>query len=479
MARRKTGPTPPATDAAPAPEASIPDVQPDTPIENGMDTTMPTADSAAPAISDATETSAPESLPDAVAPEAPTVETTADEPAVLPEAETAVATTEIESTPPTPPRTGPGVGGMLVSGLAGGIAAAAVAGGAWFYGLLPLPAPQGAQSAGQQTAAPAVDTTVAKRLGEAEAAIKDITARLNTAEKALASKPAAPISNPPAPSAAPAAAPAPSAGTTTSTASLAVTARQEGNTKPDAGEAPISGLKSDLADAARRLGLLETAIKAPRLTAEDMAPLAERIGKLEADLARAKTALGDVAAQAKAAAVDPRSAAAMAVLSLRARLDRGAPFATELTSTKALVKDPARLAWLDAYAADGLPTVAVLRDRFAALAPKLSQSAAPAADKPLLERLTDSAQRIVRLRPVGETSGDDAGAIIARIEARLAKADLPGSISELAKLPPAAQDALAGWRKLAEARIKADQLAGELAAETVAALAAPAPQPQR
>ena len=50
-------------------------------------------------------------------------------------------------------------------------------------------------------------------------------------------------------------------------------------------------------------------------------------------------------------------------------------------------------------------------------------------------RLQANAEKLVRIRPIEETSGNDPLAIVARIEIRAAQADIAGALAELAKLP--------------------------------------------
>ena len=66
-------------------------------------------------------------------------------------------------------------------------------------------------------------------------------------------------------------------------------------------------------------------------------------------------------------------------------------------------------------------------------------SGAPPRDGGFLDRLQANAERLVRIRPLDEPPGDDPASVLTRIEQRAAQADLPGALTELAKLPAAAR----------------------------------------
>jgi hypothetical protein len=89
--------------------------------------------------------------------------------------------------------------------------------------------------------------------------------------------------------------------------------------------------------------------------------------------------------------------------------------------------------------------------------------------------LQANAEKLVRIRPIEEFAGDDPAAIIARIEARAAQADLAGALAELAKLPPGLRAGAQGWIAKTEARNAAVELSRRFAADAVAALATPSP----
>ncbi len=126
---------------------------------------------------------------------------------------------------------------------------------------------------------------------------------------------------------------------------------------------------------------------------------------------------------------------------------------------------------LQPQAERGLPTLAALTQRFTALAPDLLKAATPAAsDGSLLDRLTQSAQSLVRVRPVGEAAGDDVPTVVARIEAKLRRADLAGALADLDKLPERVKTSATAWSAEARARLGADTTLRRLSAEAATAM---------
>jgi hypothetical protein len=101
---------------------------------------------------------------------------------------------------------------------------------------------------------------------------------------------------------------------------------------------------------------------------------------------------------------------------------------------------------------------------------KAARTSEPA-EGSFLERLQANAEKIVRVRPAGEASGDDAPSVKARLETRAGNADIRGALTELSKLPPDARAPAQAWIKKAEARNAALAAAQSLAQSALAALA--------
>jgi len=106
-----------------------------------------------------------------------------------------------------------------------------------------------------------------------------------------------------------------------------------------------------------------------------------------------------------------------------------------------------------------------------ALTNALAQSSgAPPREGGFLERLQANAERLVRIRPLDEPPGDDPAAVLTRIEQRALQADLPGALTELAKLPAPARAAAQAWIAKAQARLAAIAASRRFAADAFAAL---------
>jgi hypothetical protein len=242
--------------------------------------------------------------------------------------------------------------------------------------------------------------------------------------------------------------------------------------------ADIAGLNSRLSEVANTArDARAEAAKATAQTSERQGPsraaqsdldaLSARIAALETATATVEKQLG------KAVSPTGDQAARLAVLatSLRLAVERGNGFAAELDDMKSVSKDPRELAPLEPFAASGVPTPAILVRDLSALVPALMQAASVSpSEGSFLSRLEANAQRLVRIRPVDETPGDEPAIVISRIELRSARGDIPGALSEFAKLPPQARAPAEAWIRKAESREAAIALARKISADALGAL---------
>ena len=265
--------------------------------------------------------------------------------------------------------------------------------------------------------------------------------------------------------------------------------------------APASVDPKAIEDIAARLARLETAQAAPRAPVTDPVVLgrlnaAENATKSLADNAAAMlrraeatdaalreinsridkltAALTDVQTTARSAAAgsDRASRLAVAASALRNAVEHGDPFTAELAIVKPLAPDPNAIALLEPFAASGVPSNAMLGQELATMVrPMLRAAGEPVRDGGFLDRLQTNAEKLVRIRPVGEEArGDDRTAILARVELRAAQGNIPGALTELAKLPADAREPVQAWIAKAEARNRALDASRRLAADAVAAL---------
>ncbi|HZP76833.1 MAG TPA: hypothetical protein VFB45_11860 [Pseudolabrys sp.] len=169
---------------------------------------------------------------------------------------------------------------------------------------------------------------------------------------------------------------------------------------------------------------------------------------------------------------DPAARLAATLAALRTAAFAGEPFATLIDAAKSLDVDAQQLAALEPFAATGIPSASKLASELTALIPALMKSANANAprDGTFLERLQANASHLVRIRPVDAPQGDDAGAIIARIEIKVAGSDLSGATAELTKLPPQARAPADAWLKTVQARQAALDASRKLAVDAFRAL---------
>jgi hypothetical protein len=87
-----------------------------------------------------------------------------------------------------------------------------------------------------------------------------------------------------------------------------------------------------------------------------------------------------------------------------------------------------------------------------------------------LERLEANASKLVRIRPVDAPAGDDASAVLARIEIEAAHAAIDDAIVDLGKLDAATRAPAQEWIRKAQARQAAFAAVRQFASEATHAL---------
>ena len=256
---------------------------------------------------------------------------------------------------------------------------------------------------------------------------------------------------------------------------------------------PTDGLSTDVV---KRLAALEAAAAAPKASERatesrieptpaapaappvDIKPLEARIAAVEQRLQPLQSSItgSSEAAKAATAKVDEEAARsrataqAIAAQSLQQALERGAPLKSEIDTLSRLGVAPDRLAALNAFAASGAPSAKALASAFIALEDKLIALEKPAADAGLMDRLSQAAQRLVRVRPAGDNTGSTPTDLVARIEAALTAGNIAGAMTAWDLLPASAKAVSADWATHAKARLAADTAARALVADALAAL---------
>jgi hypothetical protein len=253
-------------------------------------------------------------------------------------------------------------------------------------------------------------------------------------------------------------------------------------------EGAIKPVQAAVADLARRVEDNAAAIRNARgqadaaVTAADAARAAaernnvEALGNRVAALERASQTFTDDVAKSLAAAGDRPLRAVVAAQALRTAVERGDPFVAELAASKAAGVDARGLAPLEPFAANGLPSAALLARQLSDLAPEmLKATAAPAPAGGFLDRLQANAEKLVRIRPVEEAPGDDPAAVISRAQAKAARSDFTGALAELNALPANIRAPAEDWIKKVEARNAAINASRRVVADALAALGKASP----
>lgn len=199
----------------------------------------------------------------------------------------------------------------------------------------------------------------------------------------------------------------------------------------------------------------------------------EKIAALEAALAAgpagggadnaALQALSAKVSQLESAQPSPGGASAVALAiaasGLKAAIDRGGPFMSELETYASVAPASADIDALRALAATGVPSRQDLVARFDDAAnAMLAASRTPDPDAGILQRLTDSAKNLVKARPVGDIAGDSPEALVARMEVVIGRGDLDAALLEAGKLPAPAQEAAKAYLDQVKARRDTDAL---------------------
>ncbi len=349
----------------------------------------------------------------------------------------------------------------LVAGFAGAVAMTLVLLVLWITGLVPIRFAGSTATRARVVALEMEVQALQKRAAPDSKSVDALTERVNAMQDAIAKLPAGNGAADPALAeriaAAETAMKALGAGLTKRNDDLAATVAQA-RERADAAEKAVTELRSSV-----QIATTATA----GLSSADVEALQKRIAALEQST---KAVRDDVA---KTGASDAAARLALSTSALRDAAMSGAPFAPLLTQVKALGADAALLTALEPFAASGVPSAQSLAQELRAILPgmiKTTESAAPSGG--FLEKLQANASNLVKVRPVGAPAGDDAAAVLARIDHAAASADIGAALAELAKLPEATRAPAQAWIAKANARQAALSAARTLVTETARTLGA-------
>lgn len=238
--------------------------------------------------------------------------------------------------------------------------------------------------------------------------------------------------------------------------------------RADETDAAFRNIRGRSDESAAALAELQSVSRTSSADHGEIAKLEARIDALE----KSDRAVADQLAKSAAATGSDRPVRlAVAAAALRNALERGDPFAAELAAVRPLAGDSSALSAIEPFAASGVPGAPALGRELLVLLPVMQRAAGSVPrDSGVLDRLQANAERLVRIRPVGEAASEDAKAILSRIEVKAAHADIAGTLAELAKLPPAVRAPALAWIAKAEARDNAVAASRRLAAAAIAAL---------
>lgn len=369
-------------------------------------------------------------------------QTTREEP--LEEPRPYVSESAPKAAPPMPPATSRGA--ALTAGLAGGIVALLAAGLLQYSGVL------GGPSGPAAPAVPAsVETDIAALKSEVEGLkaasgnAGDASGRIDGLSQALDQ-------------------------VKTDVASLKQAVETGG-----AGEiAGVEALNAKIAEIETRINAIGPAPEGA--TPEDIAAINEKIAAVEA-LANAAREAGSttdsrlgaieqsvaaLSGKVDAQAQQPKVALAIAASALKAAIERGSPFESELETLAAVAPQAPGLADLRPYAEKGIATRAdIVAETDAAANVMIAAANPPSEDADFFGRLLSSAESLVEVRPIGAVEGPGVPETVARMEVALKAGDLAKAMAEFDTLPEPVKTAGAAFADKIRARIAVEQLADQ------------------
>ena len=197
--------------------------------------------------------------------------------------------------------------------------------------------------------------------------------------------------------------------------------------------------------------------------------------KLKDDVAALSTTVGDIQNQLRLAAqaadknhfADQATlAAVVALMQLRVLADRGEGFTAEYETLALATAQNAPLhgfvTKLEPLAAEGAPSLALLREEFAGLRHAARAAVIRAEAKDWIDRVLAALRSLVSIRSLYPEGGGEIG--LEAIQADLAQHRLAAALEKVDALPEAAREVLKTWQARVEARRKLDESLKAIAA---------------
>lgn len=230
-----------------------------------------------------------------------------------------------------------------------------------------------------------------------------------------------------------------------------------------------------LAALSQKVGELEASVatlgEAARPEAVDLAPVNERLAAVEQQvriagdgieqqasrLAVLDQSLANVAGKVEEQADQPKIALAIAASALKSALERGAPFKAELETFAAIAPKAPQLAGLRSYAEQGVATRTEIAAQMDAAADAMVAADSPVDDNAgFVQRLMSSAEKLVKVRPIGAVEGAGVPETVARLEAAVTQGDYGKALDEYEALPAPVKAAGADFAAALKARMEAE-----------------------
>ncbi|NGP16651.1 COG4223 family protein [Devosia aurantiaca] len=300
-------------------------------------------------------------------------------------------------------------GSPWIAGLLGGLVGLGAAYGLAYAGLWPTtpqaPAPADPRVAQFATAIPELQTVTNTVQDE----LSTLNGRVSGLETSLAELPS------------PAAAPAPSEDYSQAIADLS---------------ARVEQLAGTAQPAATDTGALD-ALRA------ELAALSETVAQAQADVAATQDDVAALEASAAAQTATENGDARLPLIfsGLESAFATGRPFETELTALETAQPDATVPRALSDNAASGLPRPDDVARRLDAVLPDMLAGRPVAADAGWQDATADWFRGVIAMRPAGDVDGDSPDAMIARLEAAVARRDFVAAEAEFAALPQTMQAA--------------------------------------
>jgi len=364
------------------------------------------------------------------------------------------------SQPPAGPKAGAGhglgYGGSLLAGLAGGALVCFAAAGLQKTGVLPSFAPNGQEVASvSQESLPAELAQLKQQL----AAVTETQARM--ADSMHTEQQGAAAAGAGQDAAAAAAIVADARSKAQSALDAVSLMRQQLAENPD--PAAIGELQQRVT---QRINELETRLKALDSLQQDMAATqtmtrnqASKLDNLQKDLA---------ALSEKGRETGAGMTLLIAANALKAAVDRGGSYASELLTFEAVAPQGLQLDLLKRYADKGLPSASELSARFTHVADRIARTEnTTAVGAGIGSQVLAWARALVSARPVGYVEGASPGAIAARMEVAIAAGDYRRAMNEWQALPDQAKAVSADFMTTLQARSDVDSLLSRFVARAL------------